>query len=91
MMKVFFLAEREPQLAINYFNIIRERNQKYLVVYNQVINMIDAIAKAKHSEDRAVYWRMTLDYGIRLARLNVEWCDDNIRQIKERYALEDGE
>jgi hypothetical protein len=32
----------------------------------------------------ALYWRLTLDYGRKVDRMVLEWCDEALKQIEEK-------
>jgi PadR family transcriptional regulator, regulatory protein AphA len=55
----------------------RRKNQELLEIYGGVARHIDEVGTPE-----APYWRFTLDYGIRIARMHVEWCDETLKALK---------
>lgn len=83
LMKTFFMAEQDTEAALRFFNEIKQKNLIAIERYDLVMQIIESEAKVHDSGDRGVYWKMTLDYGMRQAKLDIEWCDDCIKKIKE--------
>ncbi len=83
LMKVFFLGERSAKENIGYFARIKERCERFLESMEPIPQAIEAYGEMLGRKDQERYWRMTVDYGRRIMRMQMEWAQDCIRQLEE--------
>jgi hypothetical protein len=50
----------------------------------EIPSVIKQYANVTHAFKDAPYWAFTLDYGKRIDRMVLEWCDEVLRQIGEK-------
>lgn len=82
LMKVFFLGERSSEENIRYFEQVKRSCEQFLKWLEAVPQHIDVYSDLIGQRDKAVYWQMTLEYGRRSAKMQMEWAKDSIRKIE---------
>lgn len=82
LMKVFFLGEMDTCFSINYFEEIKKYCEMILNSFNEVPQNISSYAGMLENGEKSKYWQMTLDYGIRSLKMQIEWADDCIKILK---------
>lgn len=83
IMKTFFMAEQSPEIALRFFNYIRQKSVELLEAYDHVNEVISQKTDETGNKDRALFWSMTLEYGILQAKMDIEWCDACIKKVKK--------
>ncbi|WP_026690055.1 PadR family transcriptional regulator [Alteribacter aurantiacus] len=78
LLKLFFSRHQAPSIILAHLHqhqvILNER----IATYESIENMI----KTTHGcSTDARFWIITLDYGKRTARAELEWCEDTIKQF----------
>lgn len=87
LMKVFFLGERSGEDNIRYFEDVIQRCELFLNALDAVPRAIEAyggLIGQDRPGEKSRYWEMTLDYGRRSARTQIEWARDCIRILEEK-------
>ncbi|MCM1419717.1 MAG: PadR family transcriptional regulator [Bacteroides sp.] len=85
LMKVFFLGEQSAAENIRYFEGVIERCEAFLRAVEAVPRAIEAyggVIGRNGRDEKSRYWEMTLDYGRRNARTQIEWARECIRRIE---------
>ncbi|EDL65707.1 PadR family transcriptional regulator [Bacillus sp. SG-1] len=80
LLKLFFgqhqTREKTNLLLLNYKRDLEKRYQTYITIEQSIT--------AKHPHDRdAAYWLFTLDYGKRVTKAAVEWCEVTLDKFSE--------
>jgi len=82
MIKVFFGNQMGKEDLIRQLRMRREQYQKNLVKYETVlVGTIDQIAEKLDAADDKLFWRLTVDCGIRRAKMFIEWCDSALELL----------
>lgn len=83
LVKVFFGSQLPPERLAQHLRNWREYNVNLLKQYETVV--IPVIQRqseqASYTED-ANYWDLSLDYGIRHARMVIDWCDQALKSME---------
>jgi len=96
LVKVFFGKQLPPERFTEHLKNWREYNVHLLKQYETVAMPViqRQSEKASYAED-SHYWGLSLDYGIRHARMAIEWCDQALKgmeagKIKKRKEKKHG-
>jgi len=84
LMKVFFLGEKSAEENIQYFESVKERCEQFLKSLEPVPQYIDTYGDMIGQRDKELYWQMTVEYGRRNMKMQIEWAQDCIRRLEER-------
>lgn len=82
LMKVFFLGERDAGENIAYFERIKARCEQVLESLEPVAGYIEMYGGLIDRAERTRYWEMTVDYGRRVMRMQIEWAEECLRRLK---------
>ena len=84
LVKVFFGKQLPPERMVEHLKNWREYHVNLLKQYETLA--MPAIKyqskKASYAND-AYFWGLSLDYGIRHARMVIEWCDQALKDIEK--------
>jgi len=85
LVKVFFAKQLPPERFALHLKNWREYHVNLLKQYEtEVLPVIQRQSgKASYAED-ANYWGMSVDYGIRHARMVIQWCDQALVDMEKR-------
>ena len=83
LMKVFFLGERSAGENIGYFERIKEQCERFLASMDPIPQSIEAYGELIGQKEQERYWQMTVEYGRRMMRMQIEWAQDCIRRLEE--------
>ena len=76
MIKVFFGNHMDRIDLINQIKEIRDQESKFLSEYeHEIKNIAKDYAERMEAKDDILFWMIAGDYGIRKARMVIEWCD----------------
>lgn len=84
LVKLYFSANIDSKTVIGHLSLRKAEAQKRLQFYDAFLEHIEA----EHSEETlfkkdAVYWRMTIRYGIFHSRSLIDWCDECIALLQQ--------
>jgi len=84
LVKVFFGKQLPPEKLAEHLRNWREHNVNLLKQYETVVMPViqRQSQKASYAED-SNYWGLSLDYGIRHARMVIEWCDQALKDTEK--------
>ena len=84
LVKVFFGKQLPPEKLAEHLKNWREYNVNLLKQYEAVAMPViqRQSEKTSYAED-SHYWGLSLDYGIRHARMAIEWCDQALKGMKK--------
>jgi PadR family transcriptional regulator, regulatory protein AphA len=83
LIKIFFGNQMEPAQFAAHLRGWREYHANLLKRYGEEIPpVIKQYAKATGAFEDALYWNLTLEYGRKVDRTVLEWCDETLKQIE---------
>ena len=84
LIKIFFGNQMNPSQFATHLRAWREYHAHLLQQYEKEIPaVIKRYAHATGALQDAFYWTLTLDYGRRLDRMVLQWCDEALKQIED--------
>lgn len=83
LLKVFFLGEVDKQVAISLFENYREACINSTKVLSGVPDIIDSYKGIITDESKALYWKMTAEYGRIIAKASKEWSEYCLKLLEE--------
>ncbi len=83
LMHTFFMGDLPREENIPAFRRLLEQCEHNLAGLQVVDSIIDQVERELDSPERALYWRMTIDFGRRYVRMNADWARDCIRKLEE--------
>jgi PadR family transcriptional regulator AphA len=84
LIKIFFGNHMKPSQFTAHLSKWREEHANLLQRYEkEVPSVIKQYAYETGAFRDAFYWSLTLDYGRKVDRMVLEWCDKALIQIKE--------
>lgn len=83
MMKTFFRGEFSLDENIDFFE--RLQNDSYAFAYKMSVTPPDTDKYAKLINDpmKALYWKMTMEYGVMYSKMYRQWIENCIKQLEE--------
>lgn len=82
LMKTFFMGELPVEENIAFFKTFKE-----LSVFSddgeQASAKADLYQRAIEDPEKAIYWKMTIEFGCMYAKMQREWCEYCIRELEE--------
>jgi hypothetical protein len=85
LIKVFFGNQMDPAQFAAHLLKWRDYHAHLLKRYgDEVPLVIEQYAHATGALEDAPYWTLTLDYGRKLDRGVLEWCDEALKKIVEK-------
>lgn len=89
LMKVFFMGERSREENIRYFEALRSYCEMFIRSLEIVPEYIDAYSAYLDDREKALYWKMTVDFGRRNMQMHIEWAQNCIDILEGRNMDED--
>lgn len=83
LMKTFFMGERSREENIRFFKDLKACYEMYQKSLEAIPEYIASYKEAIKAGDKALYWEMTVDYGIRNMQMNIEWAQRCIERLEE--------
>ena len=89
LVQVFFSGQLPDKEILARFEGMKANMQEYLGVLYQVPEEIDEYMNMVASPREQFFWLLTLELGIKVHQMHVEWADSVIRRLKEHdYTVE---
>lgn len=82
LMKVFFMGEQGREENIRYFKGLKAYCSMFMESLSTVPKHIEAYSAYIDDREKALYWRMTVDYGRRSMQMCMEWAQSCIEQLE---------
>ncbi len=79
LVRLFFSAQRDPLEVLTELRLQRELHLQKTTVYH---TLVEHMPTQKGLERDQVFWKMTLDMGIRFEKMYIEWLEDSIQKIE---------
>ena len=83
LMKSFFFSEIPKEDARAFYRHIIDDAESFLAESEQKEKKLESIKAGEGGADNALYWGMTLDYGIRFYTMLIEWAESCLEKLKE--------
>jgi DNA-binding PadR family transcriptional regulator len=84
LVQVFFSGMLTDEQALAKFEEAAALFRAALDRYNTVPAVVEEYIRVVGSEREAYFWNLTLDLGIQSMRVQLEWAEKAIREIKEK-------
>jgi DNA-binding PadR family transcriptional regulator len=85
LIKIFFGNHMKPSQFAAHLRAWREDHANLLQRYEkEVPSVIKQYAHATGAFKDTLYWSLTLDYGRKVDRMVLDWCDETLKQIKDK-------
>lgn len=85
LIKIFFGNQMEPKQVAAHLRAWQEYHANLLKRYEkEVPSVIRQYAHATGALKDALYWSLTLDYGRKVDRTLIEWCDEALSRIEDK-------
>lgn len=82
LMKVFFMGELSREENIRYFEKLKAYCGMFLKSLAAVPEYIEAYSACIDDQEKALYWKMTVEYGQRNMQMHIEWAQHCIDLLK---------
>lgn len=80
LLKLFFANLAGPENALK----LLQQAKADALAYQSVLSAIRENLRQRHPEKRdRLYYEATIDIGLRVAKVQTQWCDDTICEIRE--------
>ncbi len=90
LLKTFFMGELPIEENIAFFQAFRDA-----AVFpddgRQASANADLYQKAVDHPEKAIYWRLTIEFGRMYEKMQREWCEHCIRELKAFQSMSDGQ
>ena len=83
LMKVFFMGERSREENIRYFENLKSYCEIFIQSLGAVPGHIANYSEYLEDREKARYWQMTVDYGLRNMRMHLEWAESCLAQLRD--------
>lgn len=84
LVKLYFSANIDSKTVIEHLAQQKEEAQKRLQFYDAFLEHVEnEHSKEQQFREDAVYWRMTIRYGILHSRSLIDWCDECIASLQQ--------
>ena len=82
LMKTFFLGELPKEEQLAFFERLIAESRSFLSGIEQIEEKLNSYGEDVPDAQSAVYWRMTLEYGVMQAEMAIRWAEKCIEEIK---------
>ncbi len=83
LMKTFFRGERSIEENIEYFDKLADAGANFLKALQTEPPDVDAYASRVNDPQKALYWKMTVEYGVMYAQMHLRWAENCKRELEE--------
>ena len=89
MMKTFFMGELPVDENIAFFEALRDVSV-FPDEGEQASANADMYQQALEHPEKAIYWKLTIEYGRMYQKMQRAWCDQCIKELQELRRLQEG-
>jgi DNA-binding PadR family transcriptional regulator len=83
LLKIFFGHHMKPSQFAAHLRAWQEHHANLLQRYEgEVPSVIKQYASATGAFEDALYWTLTLDYGRKVHRMVLQWCDEALKRVE---------
>lgn len=87
LMKVFFMGELTPEENLQRFKKLKHKYEGILLEFSSIHEISDQYEKNfVKNHEKSLYWKMTIDYGIRQLKMMTEWCQSCIEKLEKEIS-----
>lgn len=83
LMKTFFRGERSPEENLGFFRRFGEKCEEFSQGLNCVPDVIEQYKQMIDDPEKALYWKMSYEYGVLYAQMLEDWTGRCIRELEE--------
>lgn len=83
LMRTFFLGELPRKKGVAFFEQLLEQSRAFLDGADQARGFVRLYQKEVPDGDAALYWQMTLDYGVMHYEMLARWAENCMKKLKE--------
>jgi DNA-binding PadR family transcriptional regulator len=83
LMKTFFRGERSVSENIAYFDGLREKCLRFAEEMRTTPPDIEGYAAAVGDPEKAIYWQMTLEFGMMYTQMLLKWTEACKQRLEE--------
>lgn len=83
LMKTFFRGERTIDENIAFFERVRKDSKGIISDNQNPSKNVEMYEKVIQNPQKALYWKMTMEYGFMYAKMLHEWVDKCISELEE--------
>ncbi|MFC4558406.1 PadR family transcriptional regulator [Virgibacillus kekensis] len=78
LLKLFFGRHQSKESTLLHLNDYKKKLENRYQTYSSIEQMIST---HEQNQQDATYWLFTLDYGKRITKAAIDWCESTIKQI----------
>lgn len=82
LMKVFFMGERGREENIRYFEALKSCCEMFVQSLAAVPGHIANYSNYLGDREKALYWQMTVEYGLQNMKMHIEWAQSCIDRLR---------
>ena len=83
LVKIFFAKQLPPEKLVDHLKNWREYNVHLLKQYEtEAMPLIERQSRKPGFGEEGYYWGLSLDYGIRHARMAIDWCNQALQDLE---------
>lgn len=83
LMKTFFRGERNIDENIEFFKQVKKDSSGIISDNQSLSENVEMYEKVIQNPEKALYWKMTMEYGIMYMRMLHEWADKCIEELEK--------
>lgn len=83
LMKTFFRGERSIEENIDYFNRLADVGADFLTGLQSEPPDLDVYASRVNDPQKALYWKMTVEYGLMYAQMYLQWVEKCKKELED--------
>lgn len=84
LMKTFFMGELEVSKSVKFFKLLNQNYALGLKAIQQTDASIELYGEKMSDKKRALFWKMTADFGKRYAQMYLDWTEHCIALLEEK-------
>ena len=85
LLKTFFSGKCADQEVLAEFEDAARHIRGMMAIYETTPSMIEHFKAQVGSEREAFFWKLTLEWGVMMAKTNLEWVESIIERIKSKH------
>lgn len=83
LLKTFFLGELEPEEALQFFKGVEAEATVFSEEGDETMDSVEEYAATLDDPRKALYWRMTAEFGLMYEEMVRAWCARCVGMIEE--------
>ena len=90
LLKTFFMGDLPVEENIAFFKMLRN-DSVFPDEGRHASANVDLYRQAINHPEKAIYWKLTIEFGRMYEKMQREWCDYCIQELEEFKRLKDGQ